>query len=235
MLFFYLRHGDPIYAPDSLTSLGERQAEALAKRLSLYGLDKIYASSSNRAIQTAKPTCEILKKDMEILDFANEQHAWNEMTVVRDGKMRWIFDDPAMRALFTDESVLSLGHKWYEHPEFTDYRCGVERVSEKTVDLLKSLGYERIGKTGRYKVLRHNDDRVALFAHAGFGIGFFSEVLCIPYPVFSTHFNMSHTGMTVIEFREENGYSIPQILTLANDSHLYREGLPTKYNNVVYF
>ena len=51
MLLFYLRHGDPTYNPDALTPLGHRQAEALAKRLSVYGLDKIYASTSIRAMQ----------------------------------------------------------------------------------------------------------------------------------------------------------------------------------------
>lgn len=67
MLFFYIRHGDPIYNPNKLTPLGERQAEAVAKRLALYGIDRIYSSPSNRAIQTAQPTCEILKKDMTLL------------------------------------------------------------------------------------------------------------------------------------------------------------------------
>jgi probable phosphoglycerate mutase len=235
MLFFYIRHGDPIYDPDSLTELGKKQADAVSKRLALYGIDKIYASSSNRAIQTAKPTCEILKKDMEILDFANEQHAWDELNVERDGRKRWICDDPGMKELFTDESLLASGHKWYEYPGLSEYKAGIERISENTVELFKSLGYERIDKTGKYKVLKHNDDRVALFAHAGFGMGFLSEVLCIPYPVFATHFDICHTGMTVIEFKEENGFAIPKVLTLSSDSHLYREGLPTKYNNVVYF
>ena len=54
MLFFYVRHGDPIYNPDSLTPLGERQAEAVSKRLAMYGIDKIYSSTSNRAYLTAK-------------------------------------------------------------------------------------------------------------------------------------------------------------------------------------
>ena len=58
MIFFYVRHGDPIYNPDSLTPLGERQAEALAKRLCMHGVNKVYASTSNRAILTAKPTAE---------------------------------------------------------------------------------------------------------------------------------------------------------------------------------
>ena len=62
MIFYYIRHGDPIYDPDSLTPLGRRQAEAAGKRLSVFGVDKIYASSSTRAIQTSQPTCEMLKK-----------------------------------------------------------------------------------------------------------------------------------------------------------------------------
>lgn len=48
MLFYFIRHGDPIYDPDSLTPLGHKQAEALAKRLCVYGLDEIYTSTSNR-------------------------------------------------------------------------------------------------------------------------------------------------------------------------------------------
>ena len=74
-----------------------------------------------------------------------------------------------------------------------------------------------------------------LFAHQGFGLAFLSEVLDIPYPLFTNHFDMCHTGMTVIEFREENGVAIPKVLTLSSDAHLYREGLPTKYNNNLYF
>ena len=41
MILYYLRHGDPIYSPDSLTPLGHEQAKALAKRLATYGLDEI--------------------------------------------------------------------------------------------------------------------------------------------------------------------------------------------------
>ena len=44
MILYYVRHGDPIYNPDSLTELGKRQAEAVAKRLAVHGIDKIFAS-----------------------------------------------------------------------------------------------------------------------------------------------------------------------------------------------
>ena len=94
MILFFIRHADPVYSPDSLTPLGSRQAESLAKRLSLYGLDEIYASSSNRAIMTAGPTCELLKKEADILDWCNEGHAWKELTVTdENGNRMWGFQN----------------------------------------------------------------------------------------------------------------------------------------------
>lgn len=53
MFLYYIRHGDPIYAPDGLTELGHKQAKALAKKLALYGLEEIYSSTPIRARQTA--------------------------------------------------------------------------------------------------------------------------------------------------------------------------------------
>lgn len=235
MLFFYIRHGDPIYDPDSLTVLGEKQADALAKRLSLYGVDKIYSSTSNRAIQTAKPTCEFLKKDMELLDFANESHAWNDLTIQREGVKRWLFQDDETKLLFADESIISLGYNWYEHPEMMEYKNGIDRIYNESFEFFKTLGYEHIRNTGKYKVVKSNDERIALFAHQGFGLAFLSVILDIPYPMFVNHFDMCHTGMTVIEFKEKNGFAIPKVLTLSSDSHLYREGIPTKYHNELYF
>ena len=235
MIFFYIRHGDPIYNPDSLTPLGIRQAEAIAKRLSLYGIDKIYSSTSNRAIQTAKPTCELLKKDMELLDFANESYAWNDFTIQRGDKTTWIFQDEKTKQIFTDDSIISLGHNWYKHPEMTSYESGINRIHSESLEFFKSLGYEHIRNAGKYKVTKSNDMRVALFAHQGFGLAFLSVILDIPYPIFVNHFDMCHTGPTVIEFEEKDGFAIPKVLTLSSDSHLYREGLPTKYNNGLYF
>ena len=235
MLLFYIRHGDPIYIPDSLTPLGERQAEAVAKRLALYGIDEVYSSTSNRAILTSNPTCEILKKKATLLDFTNEHHAWEEMTVERNGVKNWIFHDVPTRKILTSSDILSLGHEWYKHPEFTGYEKGIKRIYDGTDEFLKSLGYEHNRYTGTYNVLHDNQKRVALFAHQGFGLMFFSCMMDIPLPVFTTHFDTCHTGMTVIEFKEEDGICLPRMLMLSSDSHIYREGLPTNYNNELRF
>lgn len=238
MLFFYIRHGDPIYDPNSLTPLGKRQAEAIGKRLALYGIDKIFSSTSERAIQTAVPTCEMLKKEPTLLDFCNESHAWEELTTeTKKGYKTWLFHDTDTKLLFNDVSIRSLGDNWYEHPLLKDYnyKKGIDRIYKYSDEFFASLGYEHIRHSGKYKVTESNNDRIALFAHQGFGLAFLSCVLDIPYPMFATHFDMCHTGMTVIEFNEEQGFSIPKILTLSSDSHLYREGLATNYNNALRF
>lgn len=238
MLFFYIRHGDPTYHPDELTPLGKRQAEAAAKRLSLYGIDRIYASTSNRAIETAQPTCEILKKEMTLLDFANEHYAYLDFSIVKEsGERIWAIEELQTRRLFASADMRALGENWYTHPDLPDcnFKGGMERIRQESYRFLESLGYEHMPDSGIYKVLQPNNERIALFAHHNFGIGFLSCILNIPYPVFCSHFGMCHSGMTVIDFHEEDGCATPVILTLSSDSHLYREGLPTKYNNQLYF
>ena len=93
MLLYIIRHGDPHYPTDSLTARGVLQAEAVGKRLALYGVDKIYASSSNRAMQTAEPTCEILKKDKEILDFHRAKIEERAKAEGREASFQMVVDD----------------------------------------------------------------------------------------------------------------------------------------------
>lgn len=237
MILTYVRHGDPIYTPDSLTPLGERQAEAVGRRLASHGVDRIFASTSGRAILTAKPTCEMLKKDMTTLDFCNEKYAWEELAIEINGFKTWFPSHDEVVLKLTDPDVIAMGHDWVNHPYFKPFNLGkgIERIRRETDEWLKGLGYEHIPYTGKYKIISPNSERVALFAHWGFGMAFLSTLLDIPYTVFINHFDMCHTGMTVIEFKEIGEYAVPKILTFSNDSHIYKEGLPTKYNNEIYF
>ena len=235
MLLFYLRHGDPIYSPDSLTPLGERQAEALGRRLSQLGLDEIYASSSNRAQLTAKPACELLRKDMTILDWANEHYAWQQLTLPYEGGLRWVFQHPDYIEILASEEVRALGRRWYEHPAFADTKLGegVRRVQREADAWLAGFGYRHDLDRNMYYSEGGNEKRVALFAHQGFSTAFLSCLLDIPYPQYAIHFDMQHSGMTVIHFPEAAGWVVPKALQVSNDAHLYRAGLPTLYNNTI--
>ena len=68
MLFFYVRHGDPIYNPDSLTPLGQRQAEAVGKRLE--------AKETAKAVETVE--AELVEDSAE--SEAAEEAAEEEIT-----------------------------------------------------------------------------------------------------------------------------------------------------------
>lgn len=237
MILYFIRHGDPIYDPDSLTPLGQLQADALAKRLSRYNIDEIYASSSERAKQTAEPTCKLLHKEMKILDWCNEGYAWKEFAYTDEhGIYSWIFEKPEMCRFLVSDEIKKLGNHWYKHPKFSDlnFENGINRIQKETDALMASLGYEHNREKHTYTHVSDSPERVALFAHQGFGMVFLSCLLDIPYPEFCTHFDLGHSSMTAIEFADNCDEVIPVALQLSNDSHIYGEGLPTKYQNRIY-
>ncbi|MBO7310204.1 MAG: histidine phosphatase family protein [Clostridia bacterium] len=225
MVFYYIRHGEPIYNPDSLTELGHKQAKALSKYFLDIGLDEIYSSTSNRAMQTAEPTCEVLGLKAELLDFANEGHAWNEFSIENGNGKKWLFQSDKARALFSDKSIKELGYEWYKHSELVDYHYekSMERVYNECDNLFYRFGYEHERYSGRYKIISPNDKKIALFAHEGFGRAFLSCLFDIPYPYICNHFEMCHTGITVIKFNDNEEYSIPQLKCFSATPHLYAE------------
>ena len=96
MRLYYVRHGDPIYSPDSLTPLGHAQAEALSKWFLRRPLDRVYASSSNRAVQTSLPTCRLQGKEPILCDWAHEMHAFEDFHALdAEGKKQWILEVPS--------------------------------------------------------------------------------------------------------------------------------------------
>ena len=197
----------------------------------------MYASTSNRAIQTAKPTSELLNKEIKLEDWAHEGHAAAELTVPRaDGGATWAFYDQETKEKFRSDEVRNLGKKWYTHPCFTtDFEKGIRRIDEATDEFLLRLGYKHQREKNAYVSLGKNEKRIALFAHQGFGLAFLSSLCDIPYPIFSTTFDLSHSSVTAIYFDDaEEGQTVyPKILQLSNDSHLYKEGILMGYSNVI--
>ena len=241
MIFYYIRHGEPKTVPDySLTPLGHEQAKALSKRLCTFGIDRVFASPTLRTMQTAQPICDLLGKEITPCDWADEGIVWNEFTVPHPKyEHTWAFYDPKYLEIFSSPEVRALGERWYEHPELAklNFKAGVERVNAAVDEFFLSLGFRHDRENARYEVVGEhlNRERVALFAHQGFGMSFFSSMLDIPYPMFCTHFDFSHSSMSVINFEPRGKYVYPHVLQTANDSHLYREGIITGYHNSIKF
>ncbi len=235
MLLYYIRHGDPIYDPDSLTPFGHEQAEALSLRLKDAGLDELYASTSERAYLTAKPTAEKTGLPVTRLDWCNELYTWQEFAVyVREDYRTWAYHSDRYMRFFNTPEVVNLGQRWYTHPAFKGdhFVEGIARIRRESTAFLAQLGYEHMEDENTYKILQPSEKRIALFAHEGFGMAFLSTILDIPYCWFCSHFAMETSGMTVIHFENRpDGYTVPQVLQYSGDSHMYKEGLPLNYNN----
>jgi len=238
MLIIYVRHGDPIYTPDQLTPLGERQAESVAHRLALFGVDEIYSSTSNRAIQTAEPTCELMGKELRTLDFLNENYLKGLQIPLTQQKMDWVWAHPTYSQVLVSRDVREMGENWYSHPKLEDFHFEkiLLPINAQLDDFIASYGYEHDSEKGLYKVTEHHaEKRVAIFAHECMGKIVMSHLLDIPFPHYAAHFEMHTSAFTVIrldhgEFtQKEEGsaqYARARVLSLSNDSHLYRDGLP---------
>lgn len=229
MKLYFIRHGQPIYDPDSLTPLGEEQAKALSKWFLHRRPDKIYASSSNRAVQTAMPTCKLLGLEPILCDWAHEALAFEDFHALdSDGKKQWILEVPSTILQFISPEVNALGDQWYTHPYFADtgYAAGVQRVNAAVDAFLEEQGLRHDRENHCYHIIGDTPKRVALFAHYGAGLAILSSIMDIPYNVFCPRFNFALTGVTEINFHHHgDGMVVPQITVHSGTAHLYREGL----------
>ncbi len=231
MLLYILRHGDPIYDPDTLTEKGKLQAQALAERLAVHGLDRIYSSPHGRARETAQPTCDRLGLEMQIEDWTAEKYAWRDFAVPdENGKMHWAFFRSA-RSIAGD-AALQAGGPWYEaaHLKNTNAKAGFQRIVDASDEFLARQGYVREGLL--YRMEHPSEDRVAVFCHGGFGSLWMAHLMGLDPVSYPSHFGMNHSGITIVEFHNnDDGWTWPECLCLSDTSHLYHAGLPLEYNN----
>lgn len=236
MLLYVIRHGDPIYDPDTLTPKGRLQAAAVAKRLAVHGLDEIYSSPLGRARETAQPSCELMGLPMQIEEWTSESLAWRDLGITTpEGRHGWAFHViPHARYLaeYAAEQAKPCDRKgWEELDSLKPYNLkpGVDRIAADSDAFLARMGYVREGAV--YRAEKPNSRRIAVFCHQGFGTIWLSHLLSIPAPVFWAAFDLTHSSVTILHFPDAEGYVAPQCLCLSDVSHIYREGLPLQYNN----
>ncbi len=235
MLLYIIRHGDPIYEPDSLTELGHKQAEALLPRLAPLGFDKLFVSPMIRARQTAAPTERALGMEAEVVDFLSENALFEKFSMQLpkpDGRIaaRWCFHQQETN--YKPRHPMEALENWYDLPVFADCREEALPAFEKFIadsdEFLKRLGFVR--DDGFYKIKNPPYNRVAVFCHQGVGLTWMAHMLNIPHQMFWSSFDVTHTGISVLEFKEyENGITTPMCLCLSDTSHLFGAGMEIKH------
>lgn len=232
MLLYIIRHGDPIYETDSLTERGHLQAEALGKRLERARIDRVFTSPMGRARMTAEPTCRRLGLSYTVEDWAHEVED-ERLTPYPDGKLKSISALPNVD-LRKDGNLLLPYERTTECVGLRDSRIqeAVSYIESSGREFLERLGYRE--ENGIYRILRPNEERVALFCHRVFTYVWLSSLLHIPLHLMWADFAPTHTGVTVLEFKNrKSGFTAPQCLCFSDMSHLLAEGLDMIHDNKV--
>ena len=229
MLLYIVRHGHPDYATDARPERGWLQAEAVGKRLAATGIDQVYASPMGRARQTAEPTCRLLDLPCHIEPWAHEVQD-ERLTEEPYGKP--ISVTMVQNTYYRENGGIDLPYdRAYEAVGFraSGMKDAVAYIEEGGRDFLERLGYKE--ENGVYRILRANEDRVALFCHSIMARAWISTLLHIPIHMMWAGFHYTHTGVTVLEFRNnEDGFTAPKCLCYSDMSHLYAHGPDMHYD-----
>ncbi len=231
MLLYIIRHGDPIYNPDMLTPKGKLQAQALAKRLAVHGLDRIYSSPSGRALETAQPAADMLGLDINVEHWAREVDD-RFSVVMPDGSKKFAVN--IENTVYRNEKNINLGNRWYEADILSDIdaKGAYDHICSCSDEFLARHGYVR--EAGVYRIDKANNERIAVFCHGGLAAVWLSHLLNIPFHMFIAGIGISHTGVTILDFENrDNGITAPYCLCLSDISHIYKEDLPLKFTNSI--
>lgn len=232
LILYIVRHGDPDYKTDSLTERGLLQAEAVGKRIAASGIDRIFSSPMGRAYQTAEPAARLLGLDINIEDWSHEIKD-ERLTPFPDGKRKSVSVIQTTR--FRDHGQIYLDFdRSFECDGFSTsgMKDAYKFIEENGRDFLERLGYRE--EDGNYRIIKPNEEKIALFCHSVMGRLFVCYLLHIPVHLMWAGFQITHTGVTVIEFKNNpDGITAPKCRCFSDMSHLYAEGLDMIHDNDV--
>ncbi len=230
MRLYIIRHAEPDYEHNTITKQGHKEARALAKRLKSEGLTRIYSSPLGRALHTADYTAKATGLKVKVENWTRELSEL-KMESIPPWEPLIAWDLPgeiirAKREVLTHEA-------WHQIPHLGSkkFRRVIARVNRHSDAFLQRHGYRRSG--GRYRVLKDNRERVAVFCHGGFGLTWLSHLLEIPPPLMWSGFWMAPSSVTTVLFdRRSPKWAVPRCIGFCDTSHLRLEGLPVSTHGI---
>ncbi len=227
MNLLLVRHGHPDYEHDCLTELGHTHAALCAQRLKNTKIDEIYSSSCGRAFETAMHTAELKNMNVTKLDFmreigsgpkeGEERKAYEALPLE---KRKEVFREEYSVWVQAKKTVAENAKLDFSAPRFAR-NCvyeSVSRVKNGLDEWLKYLGYKREGDY--YRVLKENNDTVALFGHGGSFSVLISRLFNIPFEQCIAMLHIDYTAISEIAFEGEYDSLIyPKLKLFGDASH----------------
>lgn len=183
MRILLIRHAEPDYAVDSLTTKGRAEAELLSRRLVRYDFRDIYVSPLGRARDTAAYTLSKLGRDAEVLPWLREFRG--SYPDPETGRRRGVAWDVKPRIWKAFPGVMDI-ETWMDVPAFAG--GDVREVWFETVagvdGLLARYGFRKDGPV--WKSVRNTHDTIALFCHFGISMAILAYLTGVS-PMFLWH------------------------------------------------
>jgi broad specificity phosphatase PhoE len=213
MRIYIIRHADPDYDNDTLTSVGHREAFALAERLEAERINRIYCSPLGRARRTMQYTAERLNQEAEIQEWLQELSG---MSIHHGEWGRLAAWDVPGEALYQQQVQMA-----YAELNFDEQLNSIIWYSDQ---FLQKLGYVR--RDGRYQCVHPHTNRIAVFCHNGFGLTWLAHLLHLPLLSVWTSFWLPPSSVTTILFEQRSPeWAVPRCLGLGDTGHLHKAGL----------
>jgi probable phosphoglycerate mutase len=201
----------------------------VGKRLAKTDIQQVYSSPMGRARQTAEPTCRLLDLPCHIEPWAHEVE---EERLSEEPYGKAISVSLIQNTYFREKGGIDLPYdRAHEAVGFrvSGMKAAAARIEAGGRDFLERLGYQE--ENGVYRILRANEDKVALFCHSVMARAWISSLLHIPIHLMWSGFHYTHTGVTVLEFRNnQDGFTAPTCLCYNDMSHLYTYGPDMDYD-----
>jgi broad specificity phosphatase PhoE len=218
---YFARHADPDYENDSLTDQGFQEAAALADRLASHGVTRVYASTANRAILTARAYADRRSLGVETFPWLLEPA---HLRVEQGGRQYSLWD--TYGETVRSGAAVPTQETWSRAAPFdTPAVREMWRVFRANADgFLAGLGFVREG--GRYRVAGPVSGRIAVVSHNGTILLWLAHLLELPLSLVYCGFYTWPASVTTIYMETHTvAWAVPRALSVSDVSHLVAAGI----------
>lgn len=221
MKLLIVRHADPDYTIDSLTTTGWKEAELLSERLKKLDIKDFYTSPLGRAKDTASLTLNKMNREATTLPWLREFHCSIARPDQPVPKIPWDW----------------LPADWTKVPEYFDKDawCTTDIMKNGEVDkeyhwvtseldkLLASHGYVR--ENHYYRAEKANNDTIVFFCHFGLECVLLSHLLNVSPMILWHGMCAAPSSVTTLVTEERReGIAYFRMSAFGDISHLYAAG-----------